>query len=128
MQSRGAQYPVQQRSYANTKQILSDATQTSHQLSKPEARLEAATRRMDDYEYYYNEDYDEDYDDYTYTDKSSSLGRRQGDFSEQEELLELAENNRKLKKEKVTKSGKNDYFRGISFLDIACIVFNSRRR
>ena len=65
----------------------------------------------EDYEYYYNGDYDEDYEDYEdYT--SSSLARRQGDFSEQEELLELAENNRKLKKEKVTKSGKNDSLRG----------------
>ena len=71
----------------------------------------------EDYEYYYNEDYDEDYEDYedyTYQDKSSSLARRQGDFSEQEELLELAGNNRKLKKEKVTKSGKNDSLRGKS--------------
>ena len=83
----------------------------AHQLSKPPVRTDSATRRMDyeDYEYYYNEDYDEDYDDYTYSDKSSSLGRRQGDFSEQEELLELAGNNRKLTKEKITKSGKNDF-------------------
>ena len=60
----------------------------------------------DDYEYYYNEDYDEEYEDFSYQDQTSSLDRRQGEFSEQEELLELAGNTRKLTKEKVTKSGK----------------------
>ena len=78
----------------------------AHQSSKPHTTRDSARRRIDydDYEYYYNEDYDEANDDYT----SSALNRRQGDFSEQEELLELAGNNRKLTKEKVTKSGKND--------------------
>ena len=81
----------------------------AHQLSKPPT---TASRRMDyddDYEYYYDEDYD-DYEDFTYHDKPSSLDRRHGELSEQEELLELAGNNRKLTKEKVTKSGKNDSF------------------
>ena len=109
MSSRGPQYTGQGRSYANSKEILSDATlkQAAHQLSKPPTRIDSPTRRMDyddDYEYYYNEDYSEYDDDYTYHDEPSSLNRRQGEFSEQEELLELAGNTRK---EKVTKSGKN---------------------
>ena len=114
MSSRGPQYTEQARSYANTKEILSDATLKpgAHQLSKPLTRIDYAARRMDyddDYQYYYDEDYSVDYDDYTYHDhdKPSSLDRRQGEFSEQEELLELAGNTRKLTKEKVTKSGKN---------------------
>ena len=115
MSSRGPQYTDQGRSYAKTKEILSDATlkPAAHQLSKPLTRIDYATRRMDydddDQYYYYDEDYSVDYGDYTYHDRDepSSLDRRQGEFSEQEELLELAGNTRKLTKEKVTKSGKN---------------------
>lgn len=110
MSSRGPQYREQGRSYADIKGILSDAAlkHQPHQLSKPHSRINSATRRMDydDYEYYYNEDYDEEYEDFSDQDQPSSLDRRQGDFSEQEELLELAGNTRKLTKEKVTKSGK----------------------
>ena len=109
--SRGPQYSEQGRSYAETKGILSEATlkHRPHQLSKPQSRINSATRRMDydDYEYYYNEDYVEEFEDFSYQDNPPYLARRQGGFSEQEELLELAGNTRGLTKEKVTKSGKN---------------------
>ena len=48
---------LEARNYANSKQILSDATRTSYQLSKPEPRIQSASRRMDYEEYYYDDYY-----------------------------------------------------------------------
>ena len=90
------QYPSQARNYANTKQILSDARQTSLHPSSTEPRLPVATRRVDDYEYYYDDDYE--YSDDSYDEEEFSILRRKG---------EEQSGNRKLNKEKVSESGNN---------------------
>ena len=76
----------------------------------PRIQIQSPTRRIDydDYsEYYY-------YDDYDYED-DIAIDKRQGDISRQELLLDLLQNNKKERKEKV---GKSNAVNAIAVLDM----------